>query len=202
MEAEMEILIATQNKGKIREFQELLTSSGYEVMGLADIGLGEMEVEETGTTFEENALLKVVAYGEASGKLAVADDSGLVVDALDGRPGIYSARYGDVPTEAGRRAYLLNEMKDIPAEKRSAHFISVIAVYDPKDGKTYTIEGRVDGQILFEERDNGKGFGYDALFLPDGFTQSFGEMSAEEKHKISHRGRAVAKLPELLAKLR
>lgn len=198
----MEILIASQNKGKIREFQELLSSLGYEVVGLADIGLGEMDVEETGTTFEENALLKARAYGEASGKLAVADDSGLVVHALDGRPGVYSARYGNVPTEAGRRAYLLNEMKAIPQEQRSAHFISVIAVYDPRDGKTYTIEGRVDGQIMFEERDSGKGFGYDALFLPDGFSQTFGEMSAEEKHKISHRGRAVAQLPALLAKIR
>jgi non-canonical purine NTP pyrophosphatase (RdgB/HAM1 family) len=198
----MEILIASQNKGKIREFQELLTSLGYEVIGLVDIGLGEMEVEETGTTFEENALLKARAYGEASGKLAVADDSGLVVDALEGRPGVYSARYGNVPSEAGRRAYLLNEMKDIPEAERSAHFISVIAVYDPKDGQSYTIEGRVDGQILFEERDSGQGFGYDSLFLPDGFSQSFGEMSAEEKHKISHRGRAVAKLPELLRKIR
>jgi XTP/dITP diphosphohydrolase len=198
----MEILIASQNKGKIREFQELLSSLGYEVIGLADIGLGQMEVEETGTTFEENAQLKARAYGEASGKLAVADDSGLVVHALDGRPGVYSARYGNVPTEAGRRAYLLNEMKDIPQENRSAHFISVIAVYDPKDGQSYTVEGRVDGQILFEERDAGQGFGYDALFLPDGFSQSFGEMSAEEKHKISHRGRAVAKLPELLTKIK
>jgi XTP/dITP diphosphohydrolase len=202
MEILMEILIATQNKGKIREFQELLTGLGYEVLGLADIGLGDMDVEETGQTFEENALLKATAYGEASGKLAVADDSGLVVHALDGRPGVYSARYGNVPTEAGRRAYLLNEMKAIPQEQRTAHFISVIAVYDPKDGKTYTIEGRVDGQITFEERDTGKGFGYDALFLPDGFSQTFGEMSAEEKHKISHRGRAVAQLPALLAKIR
>lgn len=198
----MEILIASQNKGKIREFQEILSSLGYQVMGLAELGLGDMDVEETGATFEENAILKAEAYGKASGKLAVADDSGLVVDALDGRPGVYSARYGNVPTEAGRRAYLLNEMRDIPQEKRSAHFISVLAVYDPRDSKIYTIEGRVDGQILFEERDTGNGFGYDPLFLPDGFSQTFGEMTGEEKHKISHRGRAVAQLPELLAKIR
>src|SRR5690606_3497773 len=185
-------------KGKIREYQELLKNLGYDVMGLAEIGLGEMDVEETGKTFVENALLKAHAYGEASGKLALADDSGLVVDALDGRPGVYSARYGTATDDAGRRRYLLNEMQAIPQEARSAHFVCVIAVYNPQTGESKTVEGICEGQILFEERDAGKGFGYDAIFLPNGFDKSFGELSSEEKHKISHRGHAVAQVPDLL----
>jgi XTP/dITP diphosphohydrolase len=198
----VELLIATQNQGKVREYQRLLADVGFEVMGLADIGLGSMDVEETGTTFAENAILKAKAYAEVSGKLALADDSGLVVDALNGAPGVYSARYGKSEfDDAGRRAFLLENMRDIPDAERTAHFTCVIAVCDPRTATVYTVEGRCNGHILQAERDGGKGFGYDALFQPNGYTQSFAELAPEEKNRISHRGQAVAKLPDVLKQI-
>lgn len=198
----MQLLIATQNKGKIREYQELLGSSAWQIIGLADVGLHTMDVEETGSTFEENALLKARAYAEASGLLALADDSGLVVHALDSRPGVYSARYGNQKDDAARRAYLLNEMSSIPPAERSAHFMCVIAIYDPANGASYVVEGRCDGVILTEERDGGHGFGYDALFQPDGLQKTFAELPGDQKNSISHRGRAVAQLPQVLERIR
>lgn len=198
----MELLIATQNQGKVKEYQRLLADVDATVIGLNDIGLGDMDVEETGTSFEENALLKAKAYAEASGKIALADDSGLVVDALDGRPGVYSARYGKPEfDDAGRRAYLLAEMKDVPLNERSARFRCVIAVYDPKTETSYTVDGACEGMILTEERDAGKGFGYDALFQPEGYNKTFAELAPEEKNRISHRGIAAKKLPDVLTKL-
>jgi XTP/dITP diphosphohydrolase len=195
----MDLLIATQNQGKLREYRQILANENITVIGLADIGLDELDVEETGTTFAENALLKAKAYAEASGKLALADDSGLVVDALNGEPGVYSARYGDSSfDDAGRRKYLLENMRDVPANGRSARFKCVIALYEPISEGSNTVEGACEGQILLEERDAGKGFGYDALFLPEGFTKSFAELDAEEKNRISHRGQAAKKLPEIL----
>jgi XTP/dITP diphosphohydrolase len=198
----VKLLIATQNKGKVREYQELLGNSEWQIIGLDAIGLGGMDVEETGATFEENAILKAKAYAEASGLLALADDSGLVVHALDGRPGVYSARYGGQKDDAARRRYLLNEMQAIPQEERSAHFICVLAIFDPDSEAIYTIEGRCDGQVLMEERDGGHGFGYDALFQPEGMEKTFAELPGDEKHRISHRGRAVAQLPVVLERIR
>lgn len=200
----MKLLIATRNAGKVREYQEMLhAGDDLEIVGLEAVGLGAMDVEETGTSFSENASLKARAYGAASGLLTLADDSGLVVNALDGRPGIHSARYGQPGLDdAGRRAYLLREMAAIPDNARRAHFTCVIAVYDPGRNVLELVEGRCNGRILREERDAGQGFGYDALFLPNGYNQSFGEMPAALKNRISHRGRAVAQLPALLARLR
>lgn len=196
----MELLIATQNKGKVKEYQRLLADLGWNIIGLADVGLSKLDVEETGTTFAENALLKARAYAEASGKIALADDSGLVVDALDGRPGIYSARYGTPDLDdAGRRHYLLNEMADIPQDERTARFMCVIALYDPETETSATVEGACEGYILETERDGGKGFGYDAIFQPAGFEKSFAEISQDEKNRISHRGEAAKKLPPVLA---
>lgn len=198
----MELLIATQNQGKVKEYQRLLADVDATVIGLQEVGLGDLDVEETGTTFEENALLKAKAYAEASGKIALADDSGLVVDALDGRPGVYSARYGKPEfDDAGRRAYLLEEMLDVPSEKRTARFRCVIAVHNPETGESYTVDGACEGTILTEERDAGKGFGYDAVFQPDGYDKSFGELDPAEKNRISHRGLAAKKLPDILVKL-
>jgi len=115
---------------------------------------------------------------------------------------VYSARYGGHGLDdGGRRRLLLEKMKDVPDEKRSARFMCVLAVHDPRTGKTHTIEGRCEGHILHEERSRGFGFGYDALFVPDGFTETFAELGPEVKNGISHRGRAVAQLPGLLAKL-
>lgn len=199
----MELLIATQNQGKVKEYQRLLSDVSADIIGLNDVGLGDLDVEETGTTFEENALLKAKAYAEASGKIALADDSGLVVDALDGRPGVYSARYGRPEfDDAGRRAYLLEELQSIPMDKRTARFRCVIAVYVPESKQSYTVDGACEGIILTEERNAGKGFGYDALFQPIGYDKTFAELEPEEKNNISHRGQAAKKLPEVLAEIR
>jgi len=198
----MELLIATQNQGKVKEYQRLLSSVDATIIGLGDVGLGDLDVEETGTTFEENAILKAKAYAKASGKIALADDSGLVVDALDGRPGVYSARYGKPEfDDAGRRRYLLEEMADVAMDKRTARFRCVIAVYDPTTDKSYTTDGACEGFILTEERDAGKGFGYDAVFQPIGFDKTFGELNSEEKNRISHRGVAAQGLPTILENL-
>lgn len=198
----MDLLIATQNQGKLREYRRILEDMNINIIGLDELGLGEMEVKETGTSFEQNAILKAKAYAEASGKLSLADDSGLVVDALNGEPGVYSARYGDKSfDDAGRRKYLLEKMRDIPQSDRSARFKCVIALYDPTKQEIYTVEGTCEGQILLEEHDAGRGFGYDALFRPDGFERSFAELEADEKNRISHRGQAAQKLPEILKQI-
>jgi XTP/dITP diphosphohydrolase len=198
----VELLIATQNRGKVREYQQLLAALDWQVIGLADIGLQTMEVEETETTFAGNALLKAKAYAAASGKLALADDSGLVVDALDGAPGVYSARYGQPEfDDAGRRAYLLEKMGAVPTAQRTGRFVCVIALYDPRTAATYTVEGTCEGSILQEERDGGHGFGYDALFQPNGYSQTFAELAPEIKNQISHRGQAAAQLGAVLKQI-
>ncbi len=195
----MKLLIATQNPGKVREYQHLLAELPIEILGLQDLGLADMDVDENGESFEANALIKAQAYAEAAGVMVLADDSGLVVDALDGRPGIYSARYGGPGLDnAGRRALLLQEMASVPAAERTAHFMCAIAVIDPQNGQVITTEGRCEGTITTAERDLGKGFGYDALFQPQGYAQTFGEMPDEQKDQLSHRGLAVqALLPRL-----
>lgn len=199
----MDLLIATQNQGKLREYRRILADFDVNIIGLDDLGLGELDVEETATTFAENAVLKAKAYAEASGKLSLADDSGLVVDALNGEPGVHSARYGDKQfDDAGRRKYLLEKMQDVSESERSARFKCAIAIYDPIMQRTYAVEGACEGQILLEERDAGKGFGYDALFQPEGFGKSFAELEADEKNRISHRGQAAKQLPEILAQVK
>lgn len=160
------LLVATQNRGKLREYQRLLTD--YTLLTTADAGLGDYDVEETGATFAENAILKARAYLQASGLITLADDSGLAVDALDGRPGVYSARYGGPGLDdAGRRAKLLADLRDVPDDRRTARFMCVVAVARPGVDEVLQVEGRVEGRILHAERGTG-GFGYDALFQPDG----------------------------------
>lgn len=194
-----DLLVASQNKGKIKEYARLLVDTPYNIIGLADVGLGDMDVEETGDTFHANAQLKAEAYGKASGRLTLADDSGLVVDALDGRPGVYSARYGKPEfDDAGRRAYLLEEMADVADADRTARFKCIIAIYNPKTSTTVYTEGACEGKILREERNAGHGFGYDALFQPNGYDKTFAELEAEVKNSISHRGIAVQGVPALL----
>ena len=197
-----DLLVATQNKGKIKEYARLLADTPYTIIGLQDVGLGDMDVEETGTTFLANATIKAETYGRASGKLTLADDSGLVVDALDGRPGVYSARYGKPEfDDAGRRTYLLDEMKHIPDDQRSARFMCVIAIYDPETETVLHTQGACEGEILREERSDGHGFGYDALFQPQGYDKTFAELDAQIKNSISHRGIAVQGVPALLEEL-
>jgi XTP/dITP diphosphohydrolase len=195
----MEILIATQNKGKVREYAALFDGLPVTLLSLDDVGLGGMDVEETGATFAENAQLKALAYAQASGRLTLADDSGLCVDALDGAPGVYSARYaGPGQDDAGRRRHLLQVLDGVPLEKRGAYFACVIALADPHSGTCEVVEGRCEGRITLTEQDDGHGFGYDPLFIPDGHDRTFAQIPKAEKNRISHRGRAAQALVPVL----
>jgi XTP/dITP diphosphohydrolase len=160
---------------------------------LADVNLEQVDVEETGETFAANALLKAQAYAALSGLPTLADDSGLVVDALNGGPGVYSARYA--PTSAERNAKLLQVLEGVPLEQRTARFVCVTALVIP-DGLTLFAEGRIEGRIGYELRGS-NGFGYDPLFVIES-GQTTAELSPEEKNQISHRGRALTKLHPVL----
>lgn len=197
------VVIATHNPGKLREMRELLAPYGITTQSAGDLGLPEPK--ETGTTFAENARIKAVAAARASGKPAFADDSGLVVDALDGEPGIHSARWAgpdkDFRTAMNRIQTLLIERGATTPEQRRAHFIAALCLAWP-DGHVEDFEGRVDGVAVWPPRGD-KGFGYDPLFRPNGFDITFGQMSPEEKHGLppqgqglSHRARAFMKLAE------
>ena len=183
------LVFASRNNGKIKEIKQMLEPYGVEVFTALDLNLSD--VEETGATFAENAALKAVAAAKESGLTALADDSGLCVDALGGRPGVYSARYAPNRDFDKGMDMLLEELKLIPTEKRSAHFMCVLALAEPS-GECRFFEGRVNGRIA--ERKSGKtGFGFDPLFVPDGYQTTFAEMSAEEKSSMSHRGNAFKK---------
>ena len=197
------LVIATHNPGKLREMRELLAPYGIATQSAGELGLPEPE--ETGTTFAENARIKAVAAALASGKPAFADDSGLVVDALGGEPGIHSARWAgpdkDFRAAMNRIQTLLIERGAKTPEQRRAHFIAALCLAWP-DGHVEDFEGRVDGVAVWPPRGD-KGFGYDPLFRPDGFGITFGQMSADEKHGLppqgrglSHRARAFMKLAE------
>lgn len=184
------LVIASHNQGKIKEISELLSPFGIEVVSAVDLNLPD--VEETGTTFEENARLKAVALAKLSGEFCLADDSGLCVDALDGRPGVYSARYAPNRDFDKGMEMLLQEVAQSGKKTRAAHFSCVIALADPKDLSCKIFEGRVNGHLSEEKHGNG-GFGYDPIFVPDeGDGRTFAEMNGEEKSKISHRGRALS----------
>ena len=190
-------VLASRNPGKLAEMREILGELGIRVMSQADAGV-DVEPEETGTTFEENARIKAAAVMQACGLPAVADDSGLVVEALGGAPGVFSARYGgeSARTDAERSALLLKNMEN--AEHRAAKFVSVIAVAYP-DGRMLTARGECCGEIAREQRGS-NGFGYDPLFLlPDG--RHMAELSSEEKNAVSHRGRALRELKRILTEL-
>lgn len=196
----MKLLVATTNRGKLAEYRELLADIDVEWVDLQDVGLGTMEVAETEDTFAANAILKARAYCEASGLLTLADDSGLVVDALDGAPGVYSARYGapEVTTDRGRYEKLLAALQDVPLEKRTARFKCVVALAAP-DQEIVTVEGKIEGKIAFSPRGS-NGFGYDPVFLlSDGRTLA--ELPSAEKNRISHRGNALEKAQPLLIEL-
>lgn len=190
----MKIVAATTNKGKIREFQEILGKLGYEVVSMHDEGI-DVEVEETGTTFAENALIKARAVALLCDSPVIADDSGLCVDALDGAPGIYSARFaGEEATDKDRNIKLLELMAD--KENRKAHYVASIAFIFP-EGREIVTEGIVEGEIMYCEEGNG-GFGYDPLFMCTEIGKCFGIATPEEKNAVSHRGRALAKLFDIL----
>jgi len=194
------IVIGTTNLGKINEYQVLLTGADVRLLSLRDVNLSGMDVDETGTTFAENAQIKALAYAKASGKWALSDDSGLCVEALGGAPGIYSARYGDIHTAEGRRRHLLDQIKDVPAEKRQAYFECVIVVASP-DGIVAQTRGICHGTIALAEFDEGKGFGYDPIFIPEGYDKTYGQLDEMIKHELSHRGIAAKKMVEALQNL-
>ena len=187
-------VLATHNAGKLAEMKAILSGLGVEVISPAEAG-ADVEVEETGSTFAENAMLKAKAVCAAAGLPAIADDSGLCVDALNGGPGVYSARYGGEDLDdRGRYMLLLSGMRG--QTTRAAHFSCAVACAFP-NGDTLTAEGRCDGAIAFAPMGDG-GFGYDPVFLVPEKGKTFGQLSAEEKSAISHRGKALAAFAEKL----
>jgi XTP/dITP diphosphohydrolase len=186
-----ELLIATGNAGKVREVLPLLDGLPLRLRSLAEFS-GVAEVEETGTTFTENAALKATAYAEQTGLWTLADDSGLEVDALGGAPGVFSARYGGAgASDADRVNRLLAELSRTGDVLRRARFVCVIAIAGPDGRLVKTSTGICEGSIALAPRGDG-GFGYDPVFIPDGYQASFGELPAEIKQRISHRARALA----------
>ena len=190
----MKVILASNNKHKLSEIYEILRPLGYEVLSQAQAGI-DIEVDETGTTFEENALLKAQAIYDLCHEAVVADDSGLEVDYLGKAPGVYSHRYaGEKATDADRCNKILRELEGVPTEERTARFVSVIQ-YIAKDGTLKTVRGECEGIIGTEIRGQ-NGFGYDPIFIVKG--RSYSEMSFEEKNQISHRSVALHKLAEIL----
>jgi XTP/dITP diphosphohydrolase len=188
------LLLATHNQGKAKEFATLLHGLVEEVKSAADFNLPEPE--ETETTFTGNALLKARAGCAATGLPTLADDSGFAVDALNGDPGVYSARWAGPDKNFQMAMEKVNDRLEDTAD-RGAAFIAVLALVYP-DGREITFEGRCEGQAVWPPRGDG-GFGYDPMFQPDGFDQTFGEMTADQKHAISHRAKAVTKLKHYLS---
>lgn len=191
----MKIIAATKNKNKLREFGEIL--KGFEIISQEEAGV-DIDVEETGTTFEENSYLKAKAIYDITGITTIADDSGLCVDALNGEPGVYSARYGgEGYDDKGRVQLLLENMKDVPNEERTARFVCVITLVG--DEGVLTARGECEGRIDYEPKGE-NGFGYDPVFYVDRFEKTLAEVTPEEKNSISHRGKALKIFAEKLSK--
>ena len=190
------LIVASHNPGKVREIFDLVAPFGFDVKGAADLGLAEPE--ETGATFAQNAAIKAQAAALATGQWAIADDSGLVVAALGGQPGIYSARWAGPGKDFSLAiARVERELRDAQASGRAAKFVCALALAEPGDG-TKIFEGEVSGVLVFPPRGN-KGFGYDPIFVADGMHETFGEIEPSLKHTISHRARAFAKLAGYLS---
>ena len=191
----MRYIVATHNMKKLKELSRILEPLGIEAVTDRDLGLSITEVEETGTTFEENAYLKAASACKESGLPAIADDSGLCVDALDGAPGLYSARFaGEGASDADKIKKLLDAMAEVPAKERTARFVSAICCVFP-DGKTLYARGECEGVIAFAPSGDG-GFGYDPVFFVG--DKSFADMTAEEKDAISHRGCSLRAFSKVL----
>ncbi len=195
------LLVATRNKGKFLEIKKALENLPFEFLSLDGVEKipKDFEVKEGGASFLENAVLKAKTFAEMSGLLTLADDSGLEVKALDGRPGVYSSRYA--ATDEERNKKLLGELKDIPKEKRDAQFRCLVAIFDPKTKKLETCEGICKGEIAQEPKGS-YGFGYDPVFYLPKFDKTMAQLKTEEKNKISHRGRALKKARKILPQSR
>ena len=184
----MKVILASKNPHKLTELSAILSQHGFEIALESEYGL-DIDVDETGTTFEENSLLKAEAVMKASGLPVLADDSGLMVDALDGAPGVYSARYGHKSSDGERTAFLLENMKDVPDEKRTAKFVCVITCLWP-DGHKIVARGECPG-VITREVHGENGFGYDPVFYLPELGMTYAELPSEQKNAISHRARAL-----------
>lgn len=193
----MRVVLASQNRHKLTEIQAILAQYDMELVLQSDLGV-RIDVEENGSTFEENSELKARAVMEATGLPAIADDSGLCVDVLDGAPGIYSARYGapDCVTDRDRLNYLLQNMRGVRSEERTARFVCVISLLYP-DGRKLVARGSCEGTIAFEPSGEG-GFGYDPVFYVPSQGCTFAQMGADRKNSISHRANALLRLEQML----
>lgn len=189
------LIIASNNKGKISEIKQIFEGVFDEICGMSDIGI-HTEVVEDGETFLDNAVKKAVGICRECGLPCLADDSGLCVDALDGAPGVYSARYSMHGDDDANMDKLLENLTNVPAAERTARFVSVVALAMP-DGRVFHAEGSCDGSIGFEKRCK-HGFGYDPLFISDEYNKTFAEITPEQKNAVSHRRRALNALREVL----
>lgn len=191
------IVAATQNKHKIQEIDAITREFGMKIISRKDAGVPDVEIVEDGDTFEENSYKKAYEIMKLCGKITIADDSGLEVDCLDGAPGVYSARFAgiDGDDEANNRK-LVDLIKDVPYENRTARFVSVITMVFP-DGESIVARGEIEGHIMLEAKGS-NGFGYDPLFVPVGYDRTFGEIESEIKNRISHRANALITLREKL----
>ena len=192
------VVIATKNKGKAKDFEALFQPLGFEVVTMFDVA-PDMEIEETGTTFEENAVLKAETLAKELKMIVIADDSGLAVDALDGAPGVYSARYAGDHDDEANIVKVLEKLAGVPEEKRTARFMCALAIAGPEMDTT-TVFGTCEGVILQEKRGT-NGFGYDPVFFIPELGRAMAELTPEEKGAISHRGNAIRKLAEALPTL-
>ena len=190
------IIFATGNEGKMKEIRMILSDLGYEIWSMKEIGL-DMEIEENGTTFEENAIIKARAISERTGEIVLADDSGLEVDYLNGEPGIYSARFlgEDTPYDVKNR-YIIDQLADAKGDERSARFVCAIACVFP-NGDVKTTRGTIEGLIGYEQKGS-NGFGYDPIFYIPEYDCTTAELSAEVKNEISHRGKALEAMKEII----
>ena len=193
------IVFATTNAGKIKEIKEILADFDVEVASMKEMNI-TADIEENGATFEENSLIKARAVSKLTGLPALADDSGLEVDYLNGEPGIYSARYLGRDTDYDyKNNYIIKKLKDAKGEERSARFVCVISLVLP-DGREFVKKGVMEGRIGYEIKGE-NGFGYDPIFYLPEYGKTSAEISAEEKNKISHRGKALSAMKELIASL-
>lgn len=197
----MDLLIGTNNAGKLREYAEILAGLPHRLLSVSEAGLDDFSPDEPYETFLDNALHKARLFCQRSGLPALADDSGLMIDALNGRPGVYSARYaGPGASDDDRMRKVLGELRDVPDAQRGAQFVCVAALALP-DGRLQTAEGIVRGRIAHAPGARAHGFGYDPIFIPEGFEAVFSALPPAVKHEISHRGRAAQALRPALERL-
>ncbi|MGN0168881.1 MAG: XTP/dITP diphosphatase [Acetatifactor sp.] len=193
------IVFATGNAGKMREIRSILADLGLEILSMKEAGVA-IDIEENGSTYEENALIKARAVAAVTKDIVLADDSGLEIDYLNGEPGVYSARYlGEDTSYSVKNANLMSRLDGVPEEKRTARFVCAIAAVLP-DGREFTTRAAIEGRIGYEEKGEG-GFGYDPIFYVPEFGKTTAELTADEKNQVSHRGKALQLMKEELRKL-